>query len=382
MKIAIIRTTLNKGSGQVVHIREVAKRLKAKGHHVEVFCRELFENLKEVPIKVVKPPLSNMPFLRHFTFAANTLKILENFDIIHTQYHPGIFAGNMLHFLNDKPHIHTYHGFAPVRVWRNFRQMIKMLDHRIGTFASLRCGVDHIVTVSRYLKRKLTETYLFPHNRITVSYNGVDLSRFNVNVKGDVVRERYKLGNALVVLFFGRLAPYKGVQYMLQALPIVLKKVPNTMFLVAGASRYEMVKISKLLESPSVKDRLIFTGYVSDEEVPQLYAACDVFCFPSLWEGFGIPPAEAQATGKPVVAFNHCAIPEVVEHNKSGILVPPKDSRALGEAIVKLLKNPDKRVEMGKVGYKRILKQFTWDKVVAILEQAYRKGIEHHGERC
>lgn len=380
MKIAIIRTTLNKGSGQVVHIREVAKRLKAKGHKVEIICREKFEELGEIPVKLINPPL-NIPFLRHFTFAFSAGRHLDDYDLVNTQYHPGIFAGNVAHFLKDKPHVHTFHGFAPIGVWKSTRQMVKMIDHRLGTFSALRFGVDYIVTVSQYLKKRLVKSYFFPHEKITVSYNGVDLNRFNIKVSGDSIRERYKLKDYPLVLFFGRLAPYKGVQYMLQAIPMILKDISDVKFLVAGASRYDVVKIAKFIGSSYIKEKLIFTGYVPDEEVPQLYAACDVFCFPSLWEGFGLPPAEAQACGKTVVAFNNCAIPEVVKHGETGILVAPKDSKALAKAIVTLLKNHELREEMGKKGYERVLKLFTWDKVADIIEEAYKRAIKYHFER-
>jgi len=382
MNIAIIRTTLNRGSGQVVHIREVASKLKSKGHYARIFCRQLLDDIQDLPVTIIEDPLGGVPFMRHFTFALSTTEVIEDFDLIHTQYHPCIFAGNTAHLLKKKPHVFTYHGFAPVNVWSSSRQMVKMIDHRIGTFFALRYGVDFVLTVSEYLKRELVEKYLFPSERILVCYNGVDFERFNLHVKGEVIRERYGLKDNPVVLFFGRLVPYKGVQYILQAAPQILKEVPDAFFIVAGASRHDTLKISQLLDRKNIRERFIFTGYVLNEEVPQLYAACNVFCFPSLWEGFGIPPAEAQATGKPVVAFNNCAVPEVVEDKVTGILVPPKNWKALAESVVHLLQNVNLAEEMGRKGNERIQRMFTWDKVAEVVETAYSKAIKYHGVRC
>ena len=110
-----------------------------------------------------------------------------------------------------------------------------------------------------------------------------------------------------------------------------------------------------------MRKSIIFTGYISNEEVPLLYSLCDVFCYPSMWEGFGLTPAEAQSSGKPVVAFNHCAIPEIVKNNETGILVNPGDHHKMADAIIQLLKDTDLRYSMGKEGRKRVEKLFTWD---------------------
>lgn len=382
MKIAVIRTTLNKGSGQAVHIRETSRQLMSRGYDIQVFCRHVFEDMGDIPVTVVDDPLKDLPFVRHLSFAFSLVGKVQDFDLVHTQYHPGVFAGCVSHFLKEKPHVFTYHGFAPVNVWGSGRQMLKMIDHRVGTFLAARYGIDYALTVSEYLKRELAEKYLFPSERILVCYNGVDLERFSPHVSGESIRDHFKLGSKPVVLFLGRLVPYKGVEFMLQAAPLILREVPDAYFLVGGASRHDTLKISRLLADQRVRERFIFMGYVPDGEVAQLYASCDVFCFPSLWEGFGIPLAEAQAVGKPVVAFNNCAVPEVVEDQRTGILVPPRNWRKLAKSVVFLLKNRDVAYVMGKAGRERVGRLFTWDRVAKVVETAYEKAVEYHGVRC
>ena len=180
MKIAMVRTSLHKGSGQVTHIKELSKKLMEKGHEVTVFMRDSEVDLQPVSTFPIKGPLGSTPFIRHFTFTAALAKAVdEEYDLIHTQYHPEVIAGSHIRTLKKIPHVFTYHGFAPVSVWKSPRQMLKMIDHRVGTFFSLRSGVDHIITVSNFLRRELEEKYMVRPNKIHVIYNGVDLKRFN-----------------------------------------------------------------------------------------------------------------------------------------------------------------------------------------------------------
>ncbi|MBC7130376.1 glycosyltransferase family 4 protein, partial [Candidatus Bathyarchaeota archaeon] len=318
----------------------------------------------------------NIPLLRNFIFPFKSLKYLEDFDLVHTQYHPGIFAGNVSAKLHGKPHIFTFHGFAPIRPWRNYRQKLKMIDHRIGTFFALRFHVDKIITVSNYLKRELITKYFVDKDKIHVIYNGVDTERFNPKVDGNRVRKIYRLGETPVVLYLGRLAPYKGVHFLIKAIPHVLKELPEAKFVIGGAARYDAPNIWNLTQKLGVQQSIVFTGYVPNDAVPELYACCDVFCYPSLWEGFGLTPAEAQASGKPVVAFNTCALPEVVVHKHTGLLVEPCNVKALAESIVFLLKDPKLRRRMGAEARKRILKMFSWEKAAEETLKIYNEVLQ------
>ncbi len=375
MRIAIIRSTLNKGSGQVVHIRELAQRFLKMGHQVTIFSREIKEQIEGVEVKKIDFLFDNIPFSRHFGFATKCGSKIQEYDVVHTQYHPGIFVGNFVRFMKDLPHIFTYHGFAPIRIWNNPKQKIKMIDHKFGTYFALRLGVDRIITVSNYLKKELIKSYRTPEKKIHAIYNGVDTKRFNPKVDGGIIRDRYEIGSAPLVLYVGRLAPYKGIHFLIKAIPHILKEVPNAKFLIAGSDRFEAIKISELIPNVRIRNKLIFTGYVPDEDIPRIYAACDVFCYPSLWEGFGLTPAEAQACGRPAVAFDHCAIPEVIENKGTGILVKPGKYRELASAISFLLNNEKERGQMGRKGIERVRRLFSWDSAAKNSIIVYEKAI-------
>jgi len=309
----------------VVHISELARGLQNLGHNVVVFSRKVETKDVEIPIQELSFPGDHVPFFRNLVFPFRCLPSFERFDIVHSQYHPAIFVGNLARKTLGKPHVFTYHGFAPIGAWRNPRQKIKMVDHRIGTFFALRFGVDRIITVS-------------------------------------------------LILYLGRLAPYKGVHYLIRAIPLILRVRPEAKFLIAGSRRHDMLDLPGMAESLGVRESVVFTGFVPDKLVPKFYACCDIFCYPSLWEGFGLPVAEAGATGKPVVAFWMCAIPEVVENGSTGLLVKP-DHTQLAEAIITLLKDEKMRRKMGQEARNRISRLFSWRNMVEKTLKVYEEVL-------
>lgn len=378
MKIAVIRSTLHRGSGQTVHIRELSRHLRRLGNEVSVFSRSIEDqDLSQIGVEL-RFLLDNVPFIRHLGFAAACLSGIEGFDIVHTQYHPDIIAGNWVHRFKKRPHVFTYHGFAPARIWRNPFQKLKMIDHRVGTFFSLRLGFDRIIAVSHFLKRELVRWYRLDPEVVRVVYNGVDLERFSPELDGGKVRVRYSLGESPLVAFVGRLAPYKGPQFLLEAIPRVLKEVPDAKFIFIGSARFDLARIGEFVRTPQVRKAVRFTGYVNDNALPDFYASCDVFCYPSLWEGFGLTPAEAQATGKPVVAFKTCALPEVVQDGVTGLLVPPRDSIALAEAVVRLLRDTELRRKMGQEARSRAERTFSWERAARQTLEVYEEAMEVH----
>ncbi|MDI6704462.1 MAG: glycosyltransferase family 4 protein [bacterium] len=179
--------------------------------------------------------------------------------------------------------------------------------------------------------------------------NGIDTNRFREDISPI---EEYK-DEKLNILFVGRFDKRKGLDYLLSAFKMVKKEVKDIRLIVVGGGYKKYKK--------RIGD-IVFTG-VQYERLPQYYSTCDIFCSPAIGqESFGIILLEAMALGKPVVATNIPGYNEVVTHNKEGLLVPPKDKEALRDALIKLLRDKDLRIKMGKNGREKAA-EYSWERI-------------------
>jgi glycosyltransferase involved in cell wall biosynthesis len=213
-----------------------------------------------------------------------------------------------------------------------------------------------------------------PAHRFEVIYNGVGLSRFDR--VGDTSAVRGKLGikqDELLVGSIGRLVEQKGYQYLIEAAGMLREDRPDVRFVIVGGEGHpsESVKgtLVKQVKELGLETTVIFAGVWRD--IPQILVAFDLFVLPSLWEGFGIALVEAMAMRKAIVATRVDAIPEVVEDGISGLLVPPRDSKALAAAIAELLDDPFRRKQMGAAGRWRVESRFTSQIMTKKLESLY-----------
>jgi len=194
-------------------------------------------------------------------------------------------------------------------------------------------------------------------------------------------------GDELTVLFLGRMEKRKGTIDLLRAIPHVLREVPNARFVLIGSDRphcpggrthAEFVRDDL---PTAAQARVSLLGRLSDDDVNRWFRRADVFAAPSLYESFGLIFLEAMRWGVPVIGTTAGGIPEVVEHEKSGVLVPPSDPAALGAALVALLKNPVRRRILGAAGRARAESQFTTEHMARRAEALYAEAVARSGAR-
>jgi glycosyltransferase involved in cell wall biosynthesis len=210
----------------------------------------------------------------------------------------------------------------------------------------------NFVTVSNWMKDQLLQQ--FPKLRgtnIPVIHNSIDCADFTPGEEST---------NPMTVLFTGRFIAAKGLNYLVDAIPEVIRNHPETQFLFVGtghAAPYE-----NRLESLGVpKKNYSFIGYLKDRKaVIDAYRRCTIFVAPTLYENLPIRILEAMACGKPVVATNVCAIPEIIRTDEEGLLVPPQSSPALVAALSSLLGSPELRSKIGKRARDRVMEDFNW----------------------
>lgn len=246
--------------------------------------------------------------------------------------------------------------------------------------------VDRVIANSRHTAR-LAQQKGLTERAIEIIPPGVDWQRFQVAEDAAALKQARGLANRKVILFVGRLARRKGVKEFIEhSLVAIVKQVPEVCFVIAGDNPTDSLtphddvagEIRQAIERHELSEQVRWLGAVSDAELVQIYAFCDVLVLPVLdldadVEGFGMVALEAAAAGKPVIATRCGGIPDAVEDGESGILVEPGNCDCLSEAIVSLLKNPQIASAMGQAGRRRAVKEFTWNSVVSRYEATFRR---------
>jgi len=247
-------------------------------------------------------------------------------------------------------------------------------------------AADLIVTVSYAMKDELTKLG-FPKEKIQVCYNGVDPQKYNPGaVDAEQVRKLREFYNIKddepVILFVGRLVGVKGVDRLIMAMPHVLQKIPKAKLVIVGVGDLQDYLVN-LVNAMRLQDSVKLNfEFVSEEERILHYAACDVAVFPSLYEPFGIVALEAMSMERPVVvgAAGVSGMREVViccGEEQCGFHINPNNPADIAWGINSALESPEKREWLGKNGRRRVLEEFTWDKIaektVALYEQIIKR---------
>lgn len=207
-----------------------------------------------------------------------------------------------------------------------------------------------------------------------VIYNPVDLKRFGqLPNRRDA---RYVLGlpdDAQILVCVASLDEQKGHRYLFDAMRRVVSIIPKTLLLLVGDGTLRG-KLEQDVSERRIASSVRFLGQRAD--IPLILSAGDIFVLPSLWEGLPMSLLEAGAAGLPTVATNVDGIPEVIQDSATGLLVPSAESEALADAIVTLLKDPERRVEMGDQARRRIMDQFSASKIVHDMELIYEELMQ------
>jgi glycosyltransferase involved in cell wall biosynthesis len=233
------------------------------------------------------------------------------------------------------------------------RALFEVLSRLEGANAR---SADAVLTTSAYCRAAIERHYGIDPARVRLVPEGIDLARWR-----RVAADEPRSSDGATILCVARQYPRKHVADLLRALPAVRRAVPRARAVIAGDGP-EHAALLALASQLRLGDAVSFTGALPDDELARLYRHADVFCLPSVQEGFGIVFLEAMACGLPVVATGAAAIPEVVPQRQAGLLVPPGDAAALADALVELLSDAPMRAAYGAAGQAHV-EQFDWDRV-------------------
>jgi glycosyltransferase involved in cell wall biosynthesis len=221
-----------------------------------------------------------------------------------------------------------------------------------------------------------------PHSgKLQVVPNGIEVESFDTSPEAArEFRHRFNIPqNSQLVGMAGRMRPWKGQERFLHMAQQVLTVAPDTHFVLVGGDPFNMDShyerdLIRLARNLSIGDRVTFTGHL--EDVRPALAAMHIFVHPGDPEPFGLVNLEAMASGKPVVAFDHGALPEIVLQGETGVLVPPEDPAHLAHAVIGLLKDPHRRSEMGQRGRQRACSHFRIQDTAARIAQLYERLLQ------
>jgi len=216
------------------------------------------------------------------------------------------------------------------------------------------------ITVSRTVKKDAVRFSKVDAEKITPIYNGYESNIFKVIQDKEYLQEimdKYKLPEKFI-LWVGQLYPPKNFGNILRALALIRDKIPHKL-VVVGEERWKSQGDIKLIDELQLGDRIQFTGWVTHDGLPAIYNKAELFVFPSLYEGFGIPLLEAMACGCPVLTSKTGSPPEVV--NGAALLVDPQDPNEIAEGIIRILEEERMRSTLIRDGLKRV-GSFGWEK--------------------
>jgi glycosyltransferase involved in cell wall biosynthesis len=229
---------------------------------------------------------------------------------------------------------------------------------------------ERILTVSETSKTDILRYFAVPAERIVVAYNAID-ERFAIQPPRELIdrtRERYQLDGPFA-LYVGNIKPHKNLERLIDAFHIVRREgFERLRLLIIGDQILKYPRLRRAVDRYKLHKHVRFLGFVPDETLAALYRLATVFVFPSLYEGFGLPPLEAMAGGTPVVTSNCSSLPEVC--GDAAVLVDPYDAESIAEGIRRVLADPDLRATLVERGLRRS-RDFSWDASVRRLHQVY-----------
>lgn len=358
----------------------LVKALEKNGYQVHVACSEgpharalaaQGHMVHFIPIERRISPLSNMRSLLHLY----RLIRQERFDVVHVHTPVAAVLGRVAAYLAGVPVImYTAHGFYfHDRMAEYKRRPLIWLERMLGRITNV------LFTQSKEDAVTAARERICPMERVVWIGNGVDLGKFQVSGREET-REKLGIGeDERVVGFVGRMVREKGVVELMEAAEAAGRIVPGLRLLLVGdtldSDRDHKTKaeLKRIMDRDGLASRVTFTGFI--EDVASVMPAMDVLALPSYREGMPRTIIEAMACGKPVVATAIRGCREEVVHGVTGLLVPPKDATALGQAIIHLLSNPTTAARMGAEGRKRAMELFDERQVLERQIQVYDRLV-------
>jgi glycosyltransferase involved in cell wall biosynthesis len=381
MKICLVNALFYPFSGGIEkHMYELSRELSRQGVDVTVVTARIegtaaYEELEGVKVHRVPcmsinipglypPPLVISPFF--FTYLRR-LDEENGFDIIHLQnrFFADFDTAALYARLKKKPFMMTIHNARPLGISPSITVLGSAYDWLVGRWPF--ALADRIIAVSEWVRHDIAK-YRIDERKIIAVHNGIDVGSFRPTDAADV-RRQYGIGGPML-LFVGRMITQKGVPYLIDAMPKVLERHPDTKLLLVGRGN-ALESLKKKTMAMGLEKSVLFSGYMTEDMLKEAYGTCDIFVLPSVWEVLPIAILEAMSSSKPVVCTDAGGNAEMVSDGLNGYVVPMRDPNALADRINALLDDPGKMKSMGMAGRRRAEEEFDWKLIALSTKQVY-----------
>lgn len=362
--------------GMEYYVQRLSEELVVQGHDVTVFTTSNYQLPSIQRVNGVKIHfLKKMTNIYNIPIVPSLLSHLLNSlkpDLVHAHQYPVFFSdiSAVVALLKKMPllvHVHVVSDAkSPLSRF--------MSDIYYTTLGLQTLNIaDTVIVPSQAYRTKLIGMHVNPEHLRVIPY-GIDTKKFSQNQKGHEFRKKWNCENSRIILSVGRLNYQKGFHNLLLAMPAIIKHFPDTKLVVVGEGEQEAY-LKSLAKLKGVASSVVFTGGLSQADIPAAYAACDVFVLPSLFESFGISLIEAQAMGKPVVCTRTGGAPEAVLEGKTGLIVEPTDVKQLESAVLHLLNDEKLSRMMGYEGQRFVNARYDMKKIITSLIKQYERTV-------
>ena len=233
--------------------------------------------------------------------------------------------------------------------------------------------VDCFICASEAVRRMLVADGV-PAARAVTVHEGIDLGHVDAAPAADLHADLWLPHGSPIVGNVAALVPHKGQRHLIEAAAIVVKRVPDARFVIAGEGELRPV-LERQIKEHRLEKHVFLAGFRPD--ILSVHKGFDIFVMSSVTEGLGTSLLDAMACGKPIVATTAGGMPEVVQDGATGLLVPPRDHQAMADALVKLLTNPELRARMGAAGVTRVRAKFSVERMLQDTLEVYRRVAMH-----
>jgi glycogen(starch) synthase len=370
------------------HVADLVPALVDLGVEVHVVTPlwaggELFEEHHGLTVHRVSPP--QLPASDFYTGVWQTNlrleeeggRICEQLDIqlLHDHDWLTAFSAAALKRNFRLPLLSTIHATEQGRSRGNLASDQQRAIHSVEwwlTYESWR-----VICCAQFMANEVSTYFKVPTDKIDVIPNGVDAGRFARLDGLDLGRFRsmYALPGEKLILYVGRVVSEKGLHVLVEAVPLVLAENPSAKFVIAGTGDM-LATLRRRAWDLGVGDKVLFTGYISDEDRDRLYKIASCAVFPSLYEPFGIVALEAMAARTPVVVSRVGGLQEVIDHAETGITVYPDNIESLAWGINHTLARPDWALQRAEKAYQQVVGKYSWESIAARTLQVYRRVID------